>query len=77
MVSSAKTVCFPVVTVLEAAHVIPLMGRVHPDVNQGGLVKLAVKVTLHFPLILFTHNVTNDYNKPFHQFYVYFLKIKR
>ena len=47
MDSSAKTVCFPVVTVSEEANVIPLTGRVLSDVNQGGLVKLASKVTLH------------------------------
>ena len=47
MDSLAKTVRFSAVTVSEAAHVIQSMGRVLPDVNQGGLVKLATKVTLH------------------------------
>ena len=67
MDSSAKTVCFPVVTVSEEAHVIPLMGRVLWDVHQDGLVKLATKVTLTLHCIQFTHNVTNYCNqKSFH-----------
>ena len=44
MDSLAKIVRFSAVTVSEAAHVIQSMGRVLPDVNQGGLVKLATKV---------------------------------